>query len=85
MKTASVRELRSATAKLMQEKEPVVITNHGKPTSVILNLNGAGELSRVVKRALFKEMMLPFWESLGEVSEKELIDDFKRFQKANRS
>lgn len=86
MKTASVRQLRTETAALMKEKKPVIITNHGKPAAMLLNLEGEphNDLERLVRRQLFVEMMKPIWKKLDGISEKELEDDFKNWRKSQR-
>ena len=84
MRTATVRQLRSETSALMRGREPVIITSHGKPASLLLNLEGEprNELERLAKRQLFIEMMKPIWKKLDRVTEKELEDDFKTWRKS---
>lgn len=86
MKTASVRQLRTDTATLMRERDPVIITSHGKPASLLVNLEGEprNDLERLAKRQMFMEMMKPIWKQLGTVTDKELEDDFKSWRKSQR-
>lgn len=86
MRTATVRQLRTETSALMRGREPVIITSHGKPASLLLNLEGEprNDLERLAKRQLFIEMMKPIWKNLEGVTEKELEDDFKTWRKSQR-
>jgi antitoxin (DNA-binding transcriptional repressor) of toxin-antitoxin stability system len=84
MRTATVRQLRTETSALMRGREPVIITSHGKPASLLLNLEGEprNDLERLAKRQMFIEMMKPIWKKLDGVTEKELEDDFKTWRKS---
>lgn len=85
MKTASVRELRSRTAELIDSDEPVLVTRNGKNAAVLYPLHDPNKVPLEVRRALFVEMTAKIGKQLGAgVTEEEIARDFAAHQKGRR-
>jgi prevent-host-death family protein len=85
MKTASVRELRSRTAELIDSDEPVIVTRNGKNAAVLYPLHDPDKVPLEVRRQLFLEMSAKIGEQLGtSVTEDEIARDFAAHQKRRR-
>ncbi len=86
MKLASIREFRSSLADYGKEGEMVLVTNHGKMVGCFLPLEESAELPIELKKEFVAHMgrRIASALSLQKVSEKDVLDDFKRFKKHRR-
>ena len=74
MKRASIREFRATLAELIEEKEPVVITRHGKPAAVVYPL----ENMRIVPLEVRQELLDSAAHELGFDFQDDVIEAYKR-------
>jgi len=85
MKTASVRELRSRTAELIDSDEPVLVTRNGKSAALLYPLHDPNKVPLEVRRQLFLELTAKIGRQLGpDVTEEEIARDFAAYQKRRR-
>jgi antitoxin (DNA-binding transcriptional repressor) of toxin-antitoxin stability system len=85
MKTASVRELRSKTAELIDSDEPVLVTRNGKSAALLYPLHDPNKVPLEVRRQLFLELSSKIGEQLGPgVTEEEIARGFAAHQKRRR-
>jgi antitoxin (DNA-binding transcriptional repressor) of toxin-antitoxin stability system len=65
MKTASVRELRSRTAELIDSDEPVIVTRNGKHAALLYPLHDPDKVPLEIRRELFREITAKIGKQLG--------------------
>jgi hypothetical protein len=82
MKMATVREFRSDLAGMLDEREPIMITRHGKMTGVYIPWNKKSELPLELKREAFKKLSNKMSMLTAHIDEKEMLDDFEKWRKA---
>jgi hypothetical protein len=86
MRTASIREFRSELPSLTRQGEVVLITNHGKMVGCFLPMEETDALPVELKREFVLSMGKTLARELEakDLSEKDVLDDFKRFKKDRR-
>ncbi len=86
MKFASIREFRNSLAGHRQSQQMVLVTNHGKMVGCFLPLADTSDLPIELKKEFIAHMGQYISSSLTakEVSEKDVLDDFKAFKKRRR-
>jgi hypothetical protein len=86
MRTASIREFRSELPSLTRQGEVVLVTNHGKMIGCFLPMEETAVLPVELKREFVLSMGKTLARELAakDLSEKDVLDDFKRFKKDRR-
>ena len=85
MKMATIREFRSDLADMLNAREPVMITRHGKMTGVYIPWNKKSELPLELKREAFKALSGKMAKLTAHIDEKEMLEDFEKWRKGRRS
>lgn len=86
MKLASVREFRSGISGYTRKGEMVIVTKSGKMVGCFLPLTGSEYIPLELKKEFAIKLGGVIASSLAanKVSEKEIMDDFKDYQKNRR-
>ena len=86
MKTTTVRQFRSQFCEMLQGKEAVLVTRHGKPAAVVYPLNDPKKLPLEVRRKLYLELSAEIARDLDAkgITEDEILRDFEEFKKRRR-
>jgi PHD/YefM family antitoxin component YafN of YafNO toxin-antitoxin module len=85
MKMATVREFRNELADMLTDKEPIVVTRHGKMTGVYIPWNKKNDLPLELKKEAFKVVSEKMAKLTKDIDEKEMIEDFEKWRKGSRS
>lgn len=86
MKTASVREFRNQVSELLQGKETVLVTRHGKPAAVLLPLGDPKAMPIELRRQVYLELSSKIARQLKAkgITEDEIQRDFEDSKKRRR-
>jgi antitoxin (DNA-binding transcriptional repressor) of toxin-antitoxin stability system len=86
MRTASIREFRNELPSLTRQGEVVLVTNHGKMVGCFLPMEETAALPVELKREFVISMGKTIARELAarDLSEKDVLNDFKRFKKDRR-
>ena len=86
MKLASIREFRSGLSSFSQDKEMVLVTNHGKMVGCFLPLQKTAGIPLELKKEFVSFLGHKIAASLStrKITETEILNDFKEFKKNRR-
>jgi len=86
MKTASIRNLRSNIAELIDSDEPVLVTRHGKNAAVLYPLRDPKKIPLEIRRRLFRDITDSIAEQLDArgVTDEDIERDFAAAKKRRR-
>jgi len=83
MKVASVREFKDRATQYLKDREPILVTRHGKVAGLYLPIEHAEKIPFDLRKELIVRLGEAISRSLGDrgISEDELTGDFKAFKK----
>lgn len=86
MKLASIREFRSGLSEYSKKGEMVLVTSHGKMVGCFLPLERVKDVPIEFKKEFTARLGRSIASALEshKVSEKEILNDFKKFKKNSR-
>jgi len=84
MKMASIREFRERISEYTDDKEPVMITKHGKPVGFFVSWADRENMPIEIKRQAFINDTQKREELFGHIDEKEMLEHFENWRKHRR-
>jgi len=86
MKTTTIRKFREEVSQLLQGKEPIMVTRHGKPAGVLYPLTDPQNVPMEVRRQLFLEFSQRLARELDArgITEEDIQRDFAESKKRRR-
>jgi hypothetical protein len=86
MKVAGIRKLEAATSTLLEENEPVLVTRQGKISGLYVPLEDPDQIPAQLRRDLVSAVGRYLAGALEakDVSEEEILEDFRAFRRRRR-
>lgn len=86
MKMAGIRELRAQSSRLLNSREPVLVTRHGKISGLFLPLSDPDTIPDDIRRELADVLgkHLCALLALAGVSEEDIMEDFDAHRSSRR-
>jgi antitoxin (DNA-binding transcriptional repressor) of toxin-antitoxin stability system len=85
MRTASIKDFREHLAEMLDKDETVMLTRHGRPLGFYVPWKDTENLPLELKREAFLKNAPLRKKLFGHIDEKDLMEDFAKWQKEHRA
>jgi len=84
--TVSIREFRGSLSKRLDNKQAILITNHGEPTAMVYPLKKGSDVPMSVRKDAFRILAEQISKKTKHIDEDEMLKEFEEWRaKRNRS